>query len=92
MTPASSSGLYLVASKLHSYGSPQVGLLTIRRLLGALDVPADDDLLKCIRDVSHARIVADEFGIKAPPSSASAGQRKAFVSELKSKFRIFLEV
>jgi hypothetical protein len=73
------------------YGSPQVGLLIIRRLLGALDVPADDDLLECIRDVSHARIVADEFGIKAPPSSASAGQRKAFVSELKSKFRIFLE-
>jgi hypothetical protein len=28
------------------YGSPQVGLLIIRRLLGALDVPADDDLLE----------------------------------------------
>ena len=74
-----------------AYGSPQVGLLVLRRLLGCLEVPADDDLLERIRDISHARIVADEFGIKAPPSSASSGQRKAFISELKSKFRIFLE-
>ena len=66
-----------------AYGSPQVGLLIIRRLLGALDVPTDDDVLECIRDVSQARIVADKFDIKAPPSSASSGQRRDFISEVK---------
>ena len=64
--------------------------MVIRRLIGALEAPTDLDVVGCIRDVTQAKIIADEFGIKFMPSTATTNQKKLFVADIKAKLTAFV--
>ena len=62
-----------------AYGSPRVGMVIIRRLIGALEAPTDIDVVGYIRDISQAKIVAEEFGVTLLTSVATSKDKKSFV-------------
>ena len=73
------------------YGSPQVGLTVLRRLLGVPSGAASaEEISECVRDISQARMAADELDIAAGPMASSL-QKRAFISEVKSKLLLLIQ-
>ena len=73
------------------YGSPQVGLTVLRRLLGVPSGAASaEEVSECVRDISQARTAADELDIAAGPMASSL-QKRAFISEVKSKLLLLIQ-